>query len=323
MPVHYSDCINWSDSEYQNFGKIPQISQHQFHELDLFSDTALEALLDNYPRKWLQCYTMGDNPERHQDWTPVHIADCSGKEILEALKKGRMWVNVIKIDQYNGEYADLITQMYWVINGNCNHISNAKASFSALLISSPGVQVYCHVDADANMLWHLKGRKRVWVYPARDERFAPQTYVEEIIGESRHENVPYERSFDQYAFAHELQPGEVVSWPQHSPHRVENVDFNVSLTTSYGSRESRRQIGVHGFNHYILKPLGIKKRSIECVGVIAEVKSFSYYVLKRLKFLKPGSRTASYQSNLQVDPQHPQGISERSETTLPAFSFAD
>lgn len=323
MSAHYSDCINWSDGEYQNFGKIPQISQHQFHELDLFSDAALEALLDNYPRKWLQCYTMGDNPERHQDWTPVHIADCTGKQILEALKKGRMWVNVIKIDQYNGEYADLITQMYRVINGNCDHISNAKASFSALLISSPGVHVYCHVDADANMLWHLKGRKRVWVYPARDERFAPQTYVEEIIGEARHENVPYERSFDQYAFAHELQPGEVVSWPQHSPHRVENVDFNVSLTTSYGSRESRRQIGVHGFNHYILKPLGIQKRSIKCVGIMAELKSFSYYVLKRLKVLKPGSRTASYQSNLQVDPQHPQGISAREDSTLPAFSFAD
>ncbi|RVU84662.1 hypothetical protein EOL70_10430 [Leucothrix sargassi] len=322
MSVQYSQCIDWSQEEYQYFGVKPQISQHKFHELSLFSDAALESLLDNYPREWLQCYTMGTNPENHNEWTPVHIADSSGREILSALQKGRMWVNVIKIDQYNGEYAELIAQMYQVINAGCEHISNAKSSFSALLISSPGIQVYCHVDADANMLWHLKGRKRVWVYPERDTRFAPQNYVEEIIGEARHENVPYERWYDEHAFSHELQAGEVVSWPQHAPHRVENIGFNVSLTTSYGSKESRRQLGVHGFNHYILKPLGFKNRSIKRVGLIAEMKSFTYFVLKKLKVLKRGERTASYSTDLQLDDSHPEGMSKRAEASLPEFSKA-
>ena len=323
MSSKYSDCIRWSPKEYQNFGITPQVSQHQFHQLDLFSDSALEALLDNYPRHWLQCYTMGSNPEKHHEWTPVHIDESSGSEILEALHKGRMWVNVINIDKYNGEYAELIAQMYQVINANCEHITNAKSSFSALLISSPGVQVYCHVDADANMLWHLKGRKRVWVYPTRDTRFAPQTYVEEIIGEVRHENVPFERWYDDHAFSHELAPGEVVSWPQHSPHRVENIGFNVSLTTSYGSRESRRQLGVHGFNHYILKPLGFKNRSITRTGPIAEIKSFSFFVLKKLGLLKKGERASTYVSDLQLDAKHPQGMSQRAESSLTAFSQVD
>ena len=322
MSAQYSDCIAWSQEEHQNFGVKPQISKHKFHELDLFSDEALVTLLDNYPREWLQCYTMGTNPENHNEWTPVHIADSSGRQILSALQKGRMWVNVINIDRYNGEYAELIKQMYQVINAESDHITNAKSSFSALLISSPGIQVYCHVDADANMLWHLKGRKRVWVYPARDTRFAPQTYVEEIIGESRHENVPFERWYDDHAFSHELKAGEVVSWPQHSPHRVENIGFNVSLTTSYGSKESRRQLGVHGFNHYILKPLGFKNRSIERVGLVAEVKSFTYFVLKKLKVLKRGERTASYTTDLQLDDSHPEGMSTRDEASLPEFAKA-
>ena len=322
MSAQYSDCIAWSQEEHQNFGVKPQISQHKFHELDLFSDEALVTLLDNYPREWLQCYTMGTNPENHNEWTPVHIAESSGRQILSALQKGRMWVNVINIDRYNGEYAELIKQMYQVINAESDHITNAKSSFSALLISSPGIQVYCHVDADANMLWHLKGRKRVWVYPARDTRFAPQTYVEEIIGESRHENVPFERWYDDHAFSHELKAGEVVSWPQHSPHRVENIGFNVSLTTSYGSKESRRQLGVHGFNHYILKPLGFKNRSIERVGLVAEVKSFTYFVLKKLKVLKRGERTASYTTDLQLDDSHPEGMSKRDEASLPEFAKA-
>ena len=320
MSVNYSNCIQWSAQEYQNFGKKPQISKHHFHKLELFSDQALEALLDHYPRHWLQCYTMGKDPEKHQDWMPVHLDGSSGQDILQALKKGRMWVNVINIDQYNGEYAELIQHMYRVINGHCEHITNAKSSFSALLISSPDVQVYCHVDADANMLWHLKGRKRVWVYPERDTRFAPQNYVEEIIGEARHENVPYENWFDDYAFSHELAPGEVVSWPQHAPHRVENIGFNVSLTTSYGSRESRRQLGVHGFNHYILKPLGIKHRSIKRSGLVAEMKAFSYLALNKLGLLKKGAREATYISDLQLDVTHPQGMSQRAKKELTAFS---
>ncbi len=323
MSANYSACIDWTSEEYQTFGKIPQVTQHTYHELDLFSDEALEALLDNYPRNWLQCYTMGDDPENHRDWTPVHLDNSSGSEILSALKVGRMWVNVIKIDKYNGEYAELIKQMYEVLNRQCNHLTNAKSSFSALLISSPGVQVYCHVDADANMLWHLKGRKQVWVYPARDTRFAPQNYVEEIIGEERHENVPYERWYDEHAFSHELAPGEVVSWPQHSPHRVENIGFNVSLTTSYVSRESRRQLGVHGFNHYFLKPLGFKNRSIARTGPLAEIKSFTYYVMKKLKMLKKGNRAAGYISDLQLDANSPTGMSKRAEKSLTTFSQVD
>jgi len=323
MTANYSDCIQWSAEEYQNFGKVTQVSPHSYNELDLFKEKALIALLDDYPRKWLQCYTMGTDPKNHQDWTAVHIAESSGAEIYEALQKGRMWVHLIHIEKYNGEYAELITQMYQSINQNCDHITRAKSAFSAIILSSPGIQVYCHIDADANMLWHLKGRKKLWVYPARDDRFTPQTYLEEIIGQERHEDIPYEHWFDEHAFAHELLPGEAISWPQHSPHRVENVDFNISLTTSYGSVESRRQLSVHGANHHILKPLGIKNRSIERYGVIPALKEFSFRAMNRLGLLKSGNRNASNVSNLQVDVEHPEGISTRQEKQSTAFAFAD
>ena len=323
MAVNYSECSQWSTEEFQNFGKVTQVSPHTYHKLDLFSDDTLTTLLDNYPRQWLQCYTMGFDPENHQDWTPVHIADNTGAEILEALQRGRMWVNVINIDKYNGEYAELIRQMYLNINEKCEHITKAKSAFSALILSSPGIQVYCHIDADANMLWHLKGRKRVWVYPARDERFTPQTYIEEIIAQDRHEDIPYEKWFDDHAICHELQPGDAVSWPQHSPHRVENVDFNVSLTTSYGSNESRRQSSVHGANHHILKPLGFKNRSTELHGFIPALKEISYRGMSLLKLLKQGKRNASNVTNLQMDANHPSGMSKRDKETITKFAFAD
>lgn len=323
MAENYSDCIQWSAEEFQNFGKQPQISSHTYDELELFREESLIDLLDAYPRKWLQCYTMGFDPKNHQDWTAVHIADSSGAEIFEALQKGRMWVNVIHIDKYNDEYAGMIDQMYQVINKNCDHITRATPAFSAIILSSPGIQVYCHIDADANMLWHLKGRKKLWVYPARDERFTPQTYIEEIIGQERHEDIPYDHWFDEHAFHHELLPGQSISWPQHSPHRVENVDFNVSLTTSYGSVESRRQLSVHGANHHILKPLGIKNRSIERYGPIPAIKEFAYRLMNKSGLLKTDKRDISNVSDLVLDAKHPEGMSKREEKQTTAFACAD
>lgn len=318
-----STSFDWTDEAYEKFGKESQILSHNYHQSPLFSDTALINLLDNYPRQWLQCYTMGIDPLKHKEWTPVHIDKLTGEEIITAVKKGRMWINVIRINEYQQDYVDLIDSMYVKINNNCNNITNAKGSFSALLISSPGIQVYYHLDADPNMLWHLKGSKKVWVYPNKDERFASQQYIEEIIGQERHENVPYELWFDEHAQAVELQAGQVLSWPQHSPHRIENVDLNVSLATSYQSRESTRLNSVHAANHYFLKPMGISNRSTETQGIIPAVKEISYRGMNKLKLLKAQSRSASYVSNIVADPNSESGMSKKDDETRTAFSYVD
>jgi len=316
------ESFNWSKEDYQNFGLKVQLLKHNYHKSSLFNDKALEELLDNYPRESLQCYTMGTDPEKHNDWTPVHIAERSGAEIMQALKKGRFWVNLINIAEYNQDYRDLVNDMYQRIRSNSPHLKNIKPAFSALLISSPGIQVYSHVDVDANMLWHLKGRKKAWVYPHDDKRFTSQTYIEEIIAQERHENIPYEKWFDDYAVHAELKPGDVVSWPQHSPHRIENIDLNISITTSYASKASRRLIGVYGFNHHFLKKMGVKNRSIKTSGLIPIIKEFLYFASNRLGLLKEGERTNTYISDIQVDHKSDTGMSKRKEKSLTAFSFA-
>jgi len=315
--------FDWTDDAYDKFGKDFQLLEHNYHKSSLFNDAALIDILDNYPRNRLQCYTMGKNPENHKDWTPVHIDKLSGEEIMTALKKGRMWVNVIHINEYNNEYIELVDAMYEKINANCKNITNAKGSFSALLISSPGIQVYYHLDADPNMLWHLKGTKRIWAYPNKNERFATQQYIEEIIGQERHENLPYKREFDEHAFGVELQAGQVLSWPQHAPHRIENVDLNVSLATSYQSRESVRLNSVHAANHYFLKPLGFKNRSTATSGIIPTIKEIAYRGSNKLNLLKSESRSASYISDIMADPKSASGMSKMEIESRTAFSYID
>jgi hypothetical protein len=79
--------FHWTDEAYEKFGKESQTLSHNYHQSPLFSDTALINLLDNYPRQWLQCYTMGIDPLKHKEWTPVHIDKLTGEEIITAVKK--------------------------------------------------------------------------------------------------------------------------------------------------------------------------------------------------------------------------------------------
>lgn len=322
-PTSSTHSFDWSVEEYKKFSHEIQLLKHEYHKSKLFSDEAIIELLDNYPRTWLQCYTMGTNPENHNEWTPVHIANSSGAEIMKALKKGRIWINAVNINKYDKHYGKLIEEMYEKISSNCPHIHNLRNAFNALLISSPGIQVYYHLDTDPNMLWHIRGVKKFWVYPAQDKRFTPQNHIEEIIAHERHENMPYQSWYDDHAYTVSLEEGQAVSWPQHSPHRVENVTINISLTSSYESSQSRRLVGVHGANFYFLKKLGIKNRPTNTQGLLPAIKAFSYYVCNKLSLLKKGSRTSTYVSDIHVDANSDTGLSKLDSASRTAFSYID
>lgn len=311
--------FKWDSESYNEFGHTLQYLKHQYHDLDLFSDESLIALLDTYPRKWLQCFTMGYNPEDYTEWKAVHIADSSGKEILEAVKKGRFWINIINIDKSSEAYGDLIEAMYRKLNAKCPYLKTAKAGYSALILSSPGIQVYYHLDAEANMLWHFRGQKKLWVYP-RNEKFSSQVELEKVVAHERDEDLTYKKEFDDHATSFTLEGGDVLSWPMHSPHRVENVTFNVSLTTSYSSKEGRRLIGVHSFNYFILRKLGFKRPSFQRDGLVPVFKSYTYYILNKLKLIKHSQRTAYYNTDLKIDHTAESGMVTLNESSLPEFS---
>lgn len=314
-----TSLFSWEQDAYDNFGKKIQCLRHN---LDLFDDESLIELLDNYPRDWLQCFTMGYNPEDYTDWKGVHIADSTGAEIMEAVHKGRFWINVINIDKADERCAKIIQHIYSSISENSPHLKNIKGGYSTLIISSPGIQVYYHVDAEANMLWHLKGEKRIWVYPKEPE-FSSQDELEKVIAQEKDEDLPFKQSFDESAESFNLKAGDVLTWPIHSPHRVENISVNVSLTSSYSSEENRRLNAVHCANHFILKKLGFKKRSIRHDTVFGYIKAYSYLVMNKLRFFKRKNRTAYYKTDMKLDHTRDDAITILPEPSLPVFAVKD
>ena len=313
--------INWSDEEYRHFGLKPQVSRHGYHESPLFQDDVLIALLDTYPRRNLQAYTMGTDPQRSEEWRQVDIAPTTrGDELWRAVQNGRLWLNLTHIETNSAQFGELIQGMYTHLGVHCPHLQNPRGTHSALLISSPGAQVYYHLDAEPNMLWHMRGEKHVWLYPAMDLDFVPQEYIEDIYAGEIGENLPYKPEFDQQAEKVLLTPGDAASWPHNGPHRIVNLDMNVSLATSYYTPQVYRRQYVQLANRFLLRNMGIHNRSMAERGVLPSAKRMTYRVVNKLRPFQRRSRTASYITDLQLDPDAPLGLRKLDQPRLASFA---
>lgn len=313
--------FRWTPEEYATFGLIAQVNKHNYHKLALFEDDALIELLDSYPRRWLQAFTMGDDPTDNSDWKCVDIDESSsGEDLWRAVNSGRLWFNITHIEKYSKEYEALINGMYDHIGDNCAHLQNPKASYSTLLISSPKAQVYYHLDAEPNMLWHLRGQKKIWVYPAMDTKFVPQEYIEDIYAGEIDENLPFDPAFDADANEYQLQPGDVASWPHNGPHRIVNDNLNVSLATSYYTPIVYKRQYVQLANRFLLRGMGIKQRGMQEDGLVPAMKRFSYRAINKIRPFKRISRSSGYITDLQVDPDGMFGLRKLSEARLASFS---
>lgn len=314
--------IDWSDEDYAAFGLKTQLFNHSYHELSLFQKEHLVGVLDDYPREWLQAFTMGPDPTDRGAWQSVDIhPDSSGQEIWDAVEKGRLWLNLIFLQKYAQDYADIVEGMYDYVGEHCPQLGGPKASFTTLLISSPRAQVYYHMDQSPNMLWHMSGQKKLWVYPAMDLNLVPQDFLEEIYSGEVSEFLPYKREFDDYAQQFLLTPGTVVSWPHNAPHRIENLTMNVSLTTSFQAPLQLRRERIQKANRYILRNLGIQNRSMQETGVRAGIKQLSYRLINKVKPFKPTKHPHDdYVTDLQIDPASPTGVKRLASAVTASFS---
>ena len=322
QPNYSEPRIRWSPEDYATFGRKTQLFDHDYSQLPLFEKAALIALLDTYPRACLQAFTMGTDKTQRSDWQSVDIhPDSTGEDLWNAVEKGRLWLNIISLEQHSEDFSVLVKGMYAHLGDRCPHLGELMASFTTMLISSPGAQVYYHMDESPNMLWHISGQKRLWVYPAMDLRFVPQDFLEEIYTGEISEFLPYEPEFDDDAESFLLTPGKVVSWPHNAPHRIENLTMNVSMTTSFQAHTQRRRSLVQQANRYIMRNLGVKHRSMREDGFRSAAKRLSYRVINKVKPFQPTKHPHDdYVTRLQIDPREPNGVRILDKAVVASFS---
>lgn len=299
---------DWSDSDFATLERAVVVANHRLHETDLFTDDALIDLIDAHPEEDFSINTMGVNPEVF-DWREGDRNEVDAATLLDLVRTGQLWINCRRILQHHPKHAAAIQQIFDELKrGNPDFI--AEDQTANLLISSPSAWVPYHVDMPVNMLWHIRGSKRVWVYPPYDQRFAPDEVMQKVCSGKWSEDVPYESSFDKYALVYDAQPGQVITWPQLTPHRVTNLDgLNVSLSTEHKNPRAQRQINVHTANEFLNGTVGWQSRSSSPDGVVAHAKQvLARGVRYAGKFVGKTKQQFVYPKTFLVDPDAEHGF---------------
>lgn len=137
--------VQLSPSDKADFGRRPLHGTHNLHQSELFTDAALIDLLDHFPRQHLYALTTGNDLARTDDNRLALHDGVSGAELLRAVRNGRLWLNITRVDRADARYRALIDQLYAQLATQAPGFSPV-ASQGTLLVSSPHALVYYHAN---------------------------------------------------------------------------------------------------------------------------------------------------------------------------------
>ncbi len=298
--------VNWDDRHAALFGNQPIKLQHRLAETGMFALEALGKLIERVPADHYGINSMGRDKTRSEK-IYGEFGAASGMEVIEAIEKGRMWLNIRRIMDFDPEYAKLLDRVFGEFEARMPGLSTFKRNIG-VLISSPNAQVYYHADIQGQSLWQVSGSKRVYLYPYTSPFLSSQS-VEKILLRETDEDVQYQTWFDEHATVFDLNPGEMLTWPLYAPHRVENHDcLNISITMEHWTRDIWRSYAVHYGNGVLRRSVGAKAPSTDTAGLGVYPKALSAFVWKKLGRENRGDvvKTKSF----RIDPASPTGMTE-------------
>lgn len=298
-----SDVLkDWTESHSERFRKEIMPFNHGLKETGLFTDKALIALLEKHPQNMLDVCTMGNpNCELYPNkFQTGDFRDVDGKTLLKAAKAGAVWINVRRGMNVHPEYKAVLDKMYGEIAEQTG--TKAYNANGGILISSPIAKVPYHFDKTETILWHVRGKKRMYLYPLT-EKFIPDRAYEAAVLSSLHDDLPYHSDFDKEATIFDFEEGQALSWPMNMPHRVDNQTFCVSITTEYSTRDSSMKNAAMIANATLRHRFGIEASYTDAGPINRQVKSVFGHIIR-----KAGLATKNDGTDLvtfKVDPSEP------------------
>lgn len=275
----------WTADQSAAFNRRPLKFAHRLAETGLFDDAALARLLDSWPTDLCDINLFDFDASGNAVMRTGVRGNTPGAQIIEGIREGRMWLQLREIGLHD---PDVGAAMRGAISGVAEQVRGFKpiAANGALIISAPGAKVPFHADAPGVMLFHLRGRKRLWVYPA-DERHLAQHRMEDIVLKQTTEDLPYNRAMDVGAQMFDLTPGDALTWPLHAPHRVENLEgLNVSLSVDFLTWGSRLLNGAL-YSAGVMRRLGVPApRLAKAPGALHAGLWAAHLGLRRMNLVK-------------------------------------
>ena len=250
---------DWDETHSALWGHQPIQLAHDMHKSPLFSPDQLARLIENYPREHYSLVQTGARGSARV-WREGEIGNLSGHQVIDAISRGGLWLNMRDVGAVDRRYRDMLDGMFEEVGAKVPGFS-ARDHQESILISAPDAQVYYHFDLPGQALVQIVGRKRVYVYPNTAPFLTPKM-LEDVAVYNVEVDIPYEPWYDSHAKVFDIGPGQMLNWQLNAPHRVENLDtFSVSMTVSYTNDPIRRAGIVNLANGLLRHRFGYQPKS--------------------------------------------------------------
>jgi hypothetical protein len=298
---------DWTDQTRRDFRERITRTTHNLHTSPLFSEEAVERLIEIHPREYADFATMDETGSR-SSWKTGDPGKLSGKELIRAVKSGRLWINLRNLFGIHDEYRALLDQMFEELQDE-NPGFHPVRILGGLLVSSPQAKVPFHMDRTDTILWHISGKKRVFVYPHHDE-VATDEEREEVLLHAFNDELVHHPEAEKHAKCFDLEPGEMICWPLHTPHRVENRGtLNISLATEYTTPEARQLNNAMYFNGVMRRRFGWQPpRIAETQGLNRTVRYVAGALMRKAGVTVPVETPHEGGYRFEIDPDAPLGV---------------
>ena len=233
-----------TDARTRYAGPITEakVHPHSLVEQGFADDARLAETLDRYPAELFDINLYDYDDEGQVSLRTGARGRLNGAELLAAIQQGRLWVNLRGVETGWPELWAAAMAEFRKVQATYPGM-RAVTNAGQLILSSPKARVPYHFDPAGVVLFHMRGRKRVFVYPG-DEAHLPEKNMEQVVARQTTEELPYTRAFEGDAQVMDLEPGQALTWPLYAPHRVENLDrFCVSLSMDFQTWPSRFRNG--------------------------------------------------------------------------------
>ena len=290
----------------QLWGQTPLRLNHRLDQSELFTNEALGALIDRYPRDGYSLVQWGEQGTDRGSWREGELGGMPGVEVIDAIAKSRIWINLRDVGAVDPRYGALRDAIFAELRSRMPGYDMTGEKIG-ILISSPGSRTLYHADLPGQCLWQIRGRKRVYVYPTTPPFIRPE-HIEGIALSGVEVNMPYQPWYDEHASVFDLEPGQMLHWPLNAPHRVDNFDcLNVSMTMEYFTADIRRTHMVTLANGIMRYKMGLSPRSRSTAGPAFWTKAIFQKAMRQTPWVKRENK-ARKPSTFTLDRSRPGAI---------------
>tara|TARA_R110001592_G_scaffold93791_1_gene272057 strand:- start:49 stop:903 length:855 start_codon:yes stop_codon:yes gene_type:complete len=253
--------------------------RHNLSGHPLFAIDRLLQLAQNLPPAFVEYNSGGADISQNPMTTPY--TGLSLEETLINIDTCESWV-VLKYAEYDPDYRELLVEaIHQIVPLEQRRKLGAHQLESYIFISSPRAVTPFHFDDEHNFLLQLCESKQFHSWNTTSPGQASTEDLERYyLG--GHRNIPIRKKAETADNIFELDAGDALYVPAHSPHWVQKGDeISISFSVTFRSHALAQEALVHQLNGRLRK-LGLRPKPYGINTTADKVKYQTSRLLKKL-----------------------------------------